>query len=411
MHGWVEDQRVLGSLLFMTLRDRTGVAQMVFNRSELGAAAFDEAATVPRQSYVLVSGRAKKSRSRTLPIEVSAGGMRVLGRAEHPLPLDPTGRVESGLDVRLDARPLDLRNPKVAAIFSIKASFLRACREYLESRGFFEVHTPRLIGAAAEGGAELFRLGYFGREACLAQSPQLYKEQLTLSLERVYEIGPYFRAEKMHTTRHLNEFLSLDIEAAAFGKREAMEELEGMLKGALGRLASENAGDFGKLGVGAEVPDYDFPVVTYGRALEEANEGGVAVKFGEDLDAEALKALARRHPGYYFLTDWPSDAKPFYIMPNERDPSLSESFDLMHGALELASGGERVSDRKALEARLAAKGLDPAGFEEHLKAFDWGMPRHAGWGFGVDRLVMEVTGSANIREAVLYPRDSVRLTP
>jgi nondiscriminating aspartyl-tRNA synthetase len=409
--GWIEDMRSIGSIIFFTVRDSHGVLQAVFNRKVLGESLFAEAGSLTRQSFVSIHGLVKASRSKSSPYEVEASSFSVLARAVHPLPLDPTGRVDAGLDTRLDARALDLRNPRSAAVFRIEAEFLSFARKFLEADGFLEVRTAKIIGAATEGGAELFAFDYFGREACLAQSPQLYKEELTLSLEKVYEVGTYFRAEKSHTTRHLNEFLGLDAEAALYTKEDAMALLEGMTAEGVRHLADGKKKEFELLGYTPELPAAPFPVVRYQDAIAEVNEKGLEAKFGDDFDGDALKALGEAHPGYYFLTEWPTSIKPFYIKPNPRRPEVSESFDLMRGALELASGGERVADRGTLEGRLREKGIDPASFGEHLKAYDWGMPPHSGWGFGVERFVAQVTGNANVREAVLYPRDSLRVTP
>jgi aspartyl-tRNA synthetase len=409
--GWIEDLRSIGSLVFFTIRDSHGVLQAVFNKKSLGDQRFAEAGSLPRQSFVSVTGVVKESRSKISRFEIEATSFVLLAKAVHPLPLDPTGRVEAALDTRLDARPLDLRNPRSAAIFRIEAEFLNLARKFLGGEGFIEVRTPKIIGAATEGGAELFGFDYFGREACLAQSPQLYKEELTLSLERVYELGTYFRAEKSHTTRHLNEFLGLDAEAALFTKEDAMGLLENLTADSVRHLSEVCKVDFELLRRQPDPAKAPFPVLKYEDAIREIQGKGLKANFGDDLDGDSLKALGEAHPGYYFLTEWPSSIKPFYIKPNPRRPEVSESFDLMHGPLELASGGERVAERSLLEDRLKEKGLDPASFKEHIKVYDWGMPPHSGWGFGVERFVAQVTGSANVREAVLYPRDSLRVTP
>ncbi len=405
--GWVEDVRAMGSLLFTVLRDVDSSIQLVFDKNAKDA--FETAANTPRQSYVFAEGILQESKSKNYTKEVKVKKFFVLNEAKHPLPLDPTGRVDANLDVRLDARALDLRNPKVSAVFKIKSAFLSAAREYLLKNKFIEVNTPKIIGAAAEGGAELFKVKYFDKEAYLAQSPQLYKEELTLSLQRVFEIASYFRAEKSHTTRHLNEFISLDAEAALFGKDDAMKLLEELVAASLKKLKEEMKEEFRLLGVELSIPSTPFERITYSDALEYISNNGREIKFGDDLDSDSLKILSSRFNHYYFITDWPADTKPFYIKPSAN--GLTESFDLMAGALELASGGERVSSRKLLEERLIAKGLNPRDFESHLKAYDWGMPPHAGWGFGVDRFIASICNLSNIREAVLYPRDENRLTP
>ncbi len=409
--GWVEDQRVLGTLLFITLRDIESSIQVVFNKKAVSGETFSCASSVPRQSYVVVKGVTQRSRSKIATLELIAQSFSVVGPARHPLPLDPTGRVEANLEVRLDSRALDLRNPRVASIFRIRSGFLKYARDYLGSQGFIEVNTAKLIGAAAEGGAELFRLKYFDRDGYLAQSPQLYKEELTLSLGRVFEVGTYFRAERSHTTRHLNEFVSLDIEAAMYGKEEAMSELERMISEVTKRLAEDYSREFERLGVSQPDAKVPFPRLTYRDAQAEIGKMGGSTKWGEDLDSESLKLLSSGRSGYYFITDWPTSIKPFYIKPSNQDSQVSESFDLMVGPLELASGGERLSSRAELERRILEKGLNVREFSEHLKVYDWGMPPHAGWGFGVDRFIASITGSSNIREAVLFPRDELRLTP
>lgn len=409
--GWVEDVRPIGSILFLTIRDPKGLAQVVFKKGEVPDEVFEEASSIPSQSYVIVKGDVERSRSKTMPYEVVAKELKVLNKAKHPLPLDPTGRIPAGLDVKLDARPLSLRNPSEAAIFRIKAGLLRASRRVLEEEGFIEVDTAKIIGTATEGGAELFEVNYFGRRAYLAQSPQLYKEQLTLSLERVYEVAHYFRAERSHTTRHLNEFLSLDVEAALYDKFDVMELLEKMVVEAIKEVKDENARDFELLGLEPEVPKSPFEVITYRKALEELRARGIEKEFGDDFETEDLRVLGEIHKGYYFIIDWPLKLKPFYIRPHPEDESLSESFDLMYSWLELASGGQRIHERELLEERLKDMGLRVESFEHHLKVFDWGMPPHSGWGLGVDRWTMVVCDKKNIREAVLYPRDEGRLIP
>ena len=408
--GWVEEQREHGSLIFQVLRDSRGSIQVVYTKSRLGKK-FEDVKKTTLQSYVAVGGLVAKSKSRRFEVEIIAEDYEVIGLARHPLPLDPSGEIPANLDIRLDNRPLDLRNPRVKAIFAIRAKFLAVTREILSEEGFIEVQTPKIIGSASEGGADLFRVDYFGRAAFLAQSPQLYKEQLTMSLERVFEIATYFRAEKFHTTRHLNEFTSVDVEAAMMYKEDVMKLLEKLVCEATSRLKDSAREEFEILGVDPPTAKGPFPVLTYKEALSIVKSKGLELPFGEDLSSEALKLISAEYPGYYFIIDWPLTTKPFYIRPRDNDPELSESFDLMHGALELASGGQRIHERELLEERLKANGLNPEDFRDHLKFFDWGMPLHSGWGFGADRFIMLLTGRTNIREAVLYPRDPSRLRP
>jgi len=402
--GWVEDIRDIGKLVFVTVRDVTGAMQLVVTGN-----AAQSAKETPRQSAVVASGTVQKGKAKDFAVEIKVSEYNVLTPAVNPLPIDPTGRVESSLDKRLDCRPLDLRNPKVSAIFKLRSAGLHAVRAALREQGFIEVNTPKIIGSASEGGANLFGFDYFKKKGFLAQSPQLYKEQLTLGLDRVFEIGPYFRAENSHTVRHLSEFISVDIEAAFVDYTDVMYVLETVIRAVA--LEFEKHKEYAQAPVSQlSIPD-KISKLTYEQCLEQLAAEGENIKFGDDLSDSSLRKLGEIHKGFYFITDWPTDLKPFYIHEKLDNPKVSESFDLQFGYLELASGGRRQHDPTKLKARLQSQGLNPSGFSEHLKAFDWGMPPHSGWGLGFDRLMMVMTGAQNVRDVVLYPRDSNRLTP
>jgi nondiscriminating aspartyl-tRNA synthetase len=404
--GWIEDFRDIGKLAFVTIRDVTGACQAIVTGDSVQAAA-----QAPRQSAVVVAGVVQRSKAKDFPVEVKVSEFTILTKAVHPLPIDPTGRVESAIDKRLDSRALDLRTPKVAAIFRLRSAGLEAIRNTLRAEGFIEVNTPKVIGSASEGGANLFGFDYFGkRKAYLAQSPQLYKEQLTLGLDRVFEIGPYFRAENSHTVRHLTEFTSVDIEAAFLDYEDVMDVVERVVKNVTIEFQEKHGEDL-KLAGGKEISISKIDRLTYEQCLDELAKEGEKLQFGDDLSDAALRKLGEIHRGLYFIMDWPIKLKPFYIHEKEENTKLSKSFDLQYGYLELVSGGRRLHDPAKLRSRLAEQGLNPASFEEHLKTFDWGMPPHSGWGLGYDRLMMVLTGSQNVRDVVLYPRDTDRLTP
>lgn len=404
--GWIEDVRDIGKLAFVTIRDVTGACQAIVTGDSVKLAT-----QAPRQSSVMVAGVVQKSKAKDFPVELKVSEFTILTKAVHPLPIDPTGRVESAIDKRLDSRALDLRTPKVAAIFRLRSAGLEVVRDTLRKEGFIEVNTPKIIGSASEGGANLFGFDYFGkRKAYLAQSPQLYKEQLTLGLDRVFEIGPYFRAENSHTVRHLTEFTSIDIEAAFMDYEDVMDVVEKVVKNVADVFREKHRTDL-QLAGGKEISISKIDRLTYEQCLEELAKEGEKLQFGDDLSDAALRKLGEIHRGFYFIMDWPLKLKPFYIHEKEDNPKLSKSFDLQHGYLELVSGGRRLHDPEKLRSRLAEQGLNPASFEEHLKAFDWGMPPHSGWGLGYDRLMMVLTGSQNVRDVVLYPRDTDRLSP
>jgi nondiscriminating aspartyl-tRNA synthetase len=434
--GWIEDVRDIGKLGFVSMRDFTGLMQVIVSGDLLS-----QIRTIPRQSCVLVEGKVQRSKAKNVDFEIKAYKITLIAKAIHPLPIDPTGRVESSTDKRIDSRALDLRDPKVSAIFRLRSSALHTIRNFLRSRRFTEVTTPKIIGTSTEGGANLFRCDYFGKNAYLAQSPQLYKEQLTVGLERVFEIGPYFRAEKSHTVRHLAEFTSVDIEAAFLDYTDVMKIVADLVRRVISDLIQLCNDDlkltwqkatkpnvmmnqnedksihkmkelFG-ISIGSAFDPLKLKIeqLTYERAIDELRGQDESLSFGDDLSDMALRKLGELHKGFYFITDWPMKLKPFYIHEKEGNQELSCSFDLQFGYLELVSGGRRQHDPHKLKNRIIEQGLDPSGFVDHLRTFQWGMPPHSGWGLGFDRFMMVLTNSQNVREVVLYPRDVERLGP
>jgi len=325
--GWIEDIRNIGKMAFLTVRDVRGATQVIVSNETL-----KKAIDTPRQSAVIVSGVVQPSKSKDFHLELKAGKIAIVGEALHPLPIDPTGRVESGIDKRLDSRALDLRNPKTSSIFLLRSKVLDNIRMTLRSEGFVEVNTPKIIGSASEGGANLFGFEYFKKQAYLAQSPQLYKEQLVLALDRVFEIAAYFRAENSNTVRHLTEFLSVDIEAAFIDYEDAMDLAEKVIKNVF-RLQMADRKDYA-------LNDLSICRLTYEDCLEELRKEGEKLEFGDDLSDASLRTLGKLHNGFYFIKDWPVELKPFYIHEKQDNLRLTQSFDLQYGYLELISGGQ-----------------------------------------------------------------------
>ena len=404
--GWVVDLRKLGKMAFLTVRDVTGMCQVIVKGDSMSLLE-----GLNRQSVVRILGKIQASKAKDFDFEVSATEIQVLAKAEYPLPIDPIGRLESDIDNRLNSRALDMRNQKTASIFKLRSKVLASIRETLIKRKFIEINTPKIIGSASEGGADLFSLDYFGQQAYLAQSPQLYKEQMTIGLERVFEISSFYRAEKSHTGRHLSEFTSVDIEAAMMDYTDVMDVLESIIVDVFKNTSENCKTEQQEIGYEIKVPSSPFERVTYTQALEELGSMDIKIEFGDDLQDSHLRSLGQKHPGFFFLTDWPMKLKPFYIHEKDDDSTLSRSFDLQYGYLELSSGGRRLHDPEQLKSRLKEQDLDPTSFEEHLKTFGWGMPPHSGWGMGLDRLMTVLIGIDNVREVVLYPRDPDRLKP
>jgi nondiscriminating aspartyl-tRNA synthetase len=404
--GWIEDLRKLGKMTFITLRDVSGISQVIV-KGELN----DNLEELNRQSVVSIKGIVQETKARDFNFEIKAEEIDVLAKAIHPLPIDPIGRLESNIDTRLNHRALDMRNQKTASIFKLRHHVLETLRNTLSQKKFIEITTPKIIGSASEGGADLFSLDYFGKTAYLAQSPQLYKEQMTLGLERVYEISNFYRAEKSHTGRHLSEFTSVDIEAAFMDYNDVMDILESLVMEVYKYTAENCKKEQEIIGHTIEIPSSPFERITYSQVIDELKQEGEKVEFGDDLLDSHLRMIGQKHPGFYFLMDWPMKLKPFYIREKDEDPTLSRSFDLQYGYLELSSGGTRLHNTDLLKSRLTEQGLDPAQFADHLQTFDWGMPPHSGWGMGLDRLMTTLIGIDNVREVVLYPRDPDRLKP
>ena len=413
--GWVRDIRNLGGIRFFILQDKAGIVQITVPRHGVNGSVLKKVASLQRQYSIGVKGRVKKMAKAPGGAEVIPDEIRVLGTAQQPLPMDITGRTQANIDVRLDTRVLDLRRDQNQAIFKIQHVVCEATRNFLSQRGFIEVHTPRIISTATEGGAALFPVAYFDREAFLAQSPQLYKEQLVIDFERVFEIGTFFRAEQSHTRRHLSEFISIDIEQAFVTADDVMKLLEELTHHVCEEIKEKCKEDFRLLKHRLTVPEIPFKRFTYDEIIRELNEElkeeRIKIAWGEDIPTEAFRALGKLHPYFYFITDWPTKSKPFYIKPRDEKPELCEAFDLMWRWIELSSGGTRVHSKELLMKRLAEQGLNPESFKYHLQAFDYGMPPHAGWAAGLERLMMMLTGKQNIREVVLFPRDRYRLTP
>jgi nondiscriminating aspartyl-tRNA synthetase len=409
--GWVRDIRDLGAIRFIVLQDREGTVQITVLRGKTSKKVMEKADSLQTQFSIGAKGTVKKTKMTPRGIEIIPSEIRILGIAQHPLPLDVTGRTPAEIDTRLNARVLDLRRDESQAIFKIEHVVLKAMRNFLSENGFVEVHTPRIIASATEGGAALFPVAYFEHGAFLAQSPQLYKEQLIMSFEKVFEIGPFFRAEESHTRRHLSEFISVDIEEAFATATDVMKVLEELIHHVCKAIAEGCQKELETLKRKVDVPRTPFKRFTYDEILEELKKEGTTVPWGEDIPTPAFRTLGKIHPHFYFITDWPTKSKAFYINPRNDNPDLCGGFDLMWRWVELASGGTRVHSKDLLIKRLKEQGLSPESFKFHLKVFDYGMPPHAGWAIGLERLIMMLTGKKNIRDVVLFPRDRFRLTP
>ncbi|HJL71493.1 MAG: aspartate--tRNA(Asn) ligase [Candidatus Poseidoniia archaeon] len=405
--GWLQDTRNLGGIAFIQLRDISGVIQLTLLKKKLDEKQFKNWTNINRESVVLVRGIVKENKEAPGGVEMLPDNIELLNEAETPLPLGVIDKIDSEIETRLNARYMDLRKKDIAAHFQIRAAVSGSVHKHLRREKFLEVQTPKIIASATEGGTSLFEMKYFDRTAYLAQSPQLYKQILMGGgLERVYEVGPAFRAEEHNTPRHLNEFISIDIEMSFADDDVVMGVMERLVDSA-SRAVAKEAEALEILDIKPIELELPLPRITYDDAVEMAK--GKA-KWGEDLSMEATRAIAEQMNGFYFITKWPLSLKPFYIQPDD-DPKYSKGFDFMYNEIEMTSGGQRVHDVNLLRERLKEQELDPEGFNHYLDPFRYGMPPHAGWGLGLDRLAMIFTGAKNVRECVLFPRDRTRMTP
>jgi nondiscriminating aspartyl-tRNA synthetase len=409
VRGWVQDIRRLKNVDFIILRDHTGIAQITIKKNSNSMNI--DPGIINRESVIEVSGEIVQDPISKTGVEILASRITVINASITPLPLPVNDPVEADIETRLNNRFLDLRKPQIHNIFAAESELLWGIRDFLHGQKFIEVHTPKVVAAATEGGADLFGVKYFEMEAYLNQSPQLYKEILiSAGFNRVFEVGPAFRAEKHNTVRHLNEFTSVDIEMAFADHNDAMSMLENAVRSGIVSMKNAMGASIEQIS-GIEIPSIPFPRISYRKCIDILHNSKEDLEFGLDFTPEQLKIIGEEFEGFYFITEWPSTVRPFYTMINEQDETVTNSFDLQYKDKEITSGAQRVHDPVLLEKRFRNKGLNPKDFEFYLNAFRFGMPPHAGWGLGLERLTMILLGLKNIRETSLFPRDRTRLVP
>ncbi|MEM3437084.1 MAG: aspartate--tRNA(Asn) ligase [Nitrososphaerales archaeon] len=409
--GWLSSIREQGGIVFLILNDKEGMVQVTVHKDKASKSILEKLKILSEHSSIGVKGIVKSINKAPHGAEIIPEEIRILSIAQRQPPFSLFGGKIPSIDKRLDIRVIDLRRPKVQAIFKIRHTVLKAIRDFLIGKRYMEVSTPKIIATATEGGAALFPLLYYDKEAFLAQSPQLYKEQLVMPFEKVFEIGPIFRAEESRTLRHLSEVISIDVEEAFVSYEDMMNLIEQMIHYVVKTVNDECSKEMDLLNYKITIPKSPFKRLTYDEILKMLERENIIVNWGEDLSTQALKILGEILPEFYFITDWPTVIKPFYIKPRDDKKDICESFDFMHSSIELASGGSRISSKRLLIKRLKEQGLKPRLFEYHLRIFDYGMPPHAGFGLGLERLMMVLTGQENIREVTIFPRDQFRLAP
>ena len=408
--GWLHSIRSLGGVVFASLRDRSGLVQAVTENPDDA----DSLRGLGSESVVSVSGRVAREPRAPMGIEIRIEGIEVVSPVREALPMQINKAVISaGLETQLDWRAISLRSPRARAVFRVQHEVASSFAEFLGAQGFTRVHTPKLVAAAAEGGADLFEVDYFGRPLYLAQSPQLYKQIMVGVYERVFEVAPAYRAEKHDTARHTNEFTSLDLEMGFIDSHEDVMAMENAwLCELAGRLRERCGEEFHVLE--AQVPEVPQRIPRV--RLSEAQQA-VGRCIGEhDIDPAAERAVSawaldRFESEWVFVSHYGAEKRPFYTMEDPEAPGLTRSFDLLFRGWEITTGGQRLHRVEDYEAKLRGLGIDPAAYDFYLAAFRYGMPPHGGLGAGLERITARLLGLANLREATLFPRDRKRVSP
>ncbi len=421
IQGFLQTLRDQKKMQFVILRDQTGLVQTALWK-EGNPELAEYISRLTTETALTITGKVVENPVVKLGgIEVQLETLETDNPAEPQLPFDPFADTMPAIDFRLDWRFIDLRRSEIALIFKVQTTLEMGMREYWLNNGFMEIHSPKLMGSPSESGAELFELPYFGGKAYLSQSPQFYKQMsIAAGFDRVFEIGPAFRADPSFTSRHMTEFTSIDMEMAWVESHEdVMRSLENMLQFGYQKVKDVHGDEIlTRLGVDLQVPSVPFPRITMAQAreiLKEINYTLPPEKKG-DLDPGGERAVAqwikeKYNHDFVFITDWPIDVRPFYHMRYEDNPALTKSFDLIASGLEITTGAQREHRADVLAKQATEKGLSHEPIQFYLDFFRYGCPPHGGYGLGLSRLLMVMLNLNNVREAVFLFRGPNRLNP
>jgi nondiscriminating aspartyl-tRNA synthetase len=412
LKGWIHQIRPLGKIAFILLRDRTGIIQTIV--TDLKRINVTE---LERESAIEILGKVKQEKQAPDGIEVEVAKINVISRTHAPIPFE-VNRTQDMLNLKidmiLDHRPFSLRNPELGSVFKVQAEICRSFAEFLRRNGFLEVHTSKIIAQGTEGGTALFPIQYFEQKAYLAQSPQFYKQMLVgAGYERVFEIGFVYRAEDHATSRHINEYLSLDFEMGFIESYQDVINLEIEFLRFLFENLKKNCSR--ELSIHkVTLPEIkEIPQIPLLEAMKIVNKESSRT---DDLDPEAEKLICEYATKKYgsefvYIINYPATARPFYTMPDLENPGLTKSFDLLYKGLEVTTGSQRIHDYQMLVDNIKKFKMNPAAFDFYLEIFRFGMPPHGGLAIGTERLTQQILNLKNVREACLFPRDRYRLTP
>ncbi len=411
LRGWVYRKRLIGGKAFIVLRDSTDIIQCVVEKNSVSERAWDDSEKVTIESSIIVQGVIRKDPRAPGGYEVKVTDLAIVGLAK-----DFPIKGGEGIDYLLDNRHLWLRSRKLTAIMKVKHTILKAGREYFIKNGWWEVTPPILTAAACEGGATLFPLDYFGEKAYLSQSAQLYLEVLIFSLEKVWSLTPSFRAEKSRTRRHLAEFWHLEAEAAWYDMNDMMKVAEELVTYMVNKVLEERIDELKLLGRKIEPLENvkpPFPRITYDEAIEILQRKGVNIKWGDDLGADEERILTQEFDKPFFVTHFPKKIKAFYMKLDSKNPEVVLGFDLLapEGYGEIIGGSQREDDYEKLYKRIIEEGMDPANYKWYLDLRLYGTVPHSGFGLGIERVTMWITGAEHIRDTIPFPRFRERIYP
>ena len=413
-HGVVYNVRDFDNFAFIILRKIGGLVQCIYTKT----GSPEEKQFLRDEVSVRITGEIRKEEKAVNGFEIVAENIEVLGKPAEELPLSINKyKLNVALENELGLRPITLRNERKRNTFKLQSALVEAFREYLGSNGFTEIMTPKIVASGAEGGANIFKLDYFGKKAYLAQSPQFYKQMLIPVYERVFEIAPVFRAEKHDTTRHLNEYIGVDFEMGFINSFYDVINMEtGMIKYAMKFLKEKYPDIIQKLNI--ELPEItDIPCVTFKEAKEMvAEKYNRKIKDPYDLEPEEERLIGELfkedyNSDFVFVTHYPIKKRPFYAMDDPENEKYTLSFDLLFRGLEVTTGGQRIHDYDTQVKKMIFKGLYPEDFESYLMLHKYGCPPHGGLGMGLERFVMKLIDEKNIRATSMFPRDTTRLNP
>ncbi|MBI4895104.1 MAG: aspartate--tRNA(Asn) ligase [Candidatus Aenigmarchaeota archaeon] len=413
--GWVRTIRELGSLKFMLLADMYGSCQITAKKGDVSEEIFSKITSFNKEDVILVEGHVKENKQAPLGAEIVPEKFTLLSKSDTPLPLD--FKVKAGLDKRLDWRSLDLRKPEVNAIFRIESMIVQGLEEFLNKNGFVKTFTPCIMGTTSEGGAEVFPVVYFLKEAFLRQDPQLHRQLVIAGgVDKLYDIGPSWRAEPSHTTRHLCEHRGCAVELSFIkDEYDVMKVEEELIKHAFEKVKKDCENELKILGKEIIVPKTPFPVIEFPNVYEILSEMGKKVEYGEEPDREGEMLLAQYikekfNHEFFFMNRFPTKVKPFYVMKSN-EPEWARSTDMIYRGTELSSGGQREHRHTQLMKQVKEKQLSPESVRWFTDHFKYGVPPHGGFCIGIERIVMKLLELENVREAVLFPRTPERLVP